>query len=288
MIKSFDLNNNMPFRFPINDVVIKITTEKTTVTLPLYTDNYSQINQQEFSLNVEGVAYYYASNGTYIEVTPYKNYNLHSLELYLNGSIYGAILHQRLILPFHGSCFHYNDCGIMVCGESGAGKSSTTAAFSFKGADFLTDDVTPIVFTNNKPQIWAISDRIKLWDDSLVQLKKNKNGLYKIGPETPKYYFPMQSDKGNLHTLHQIFLLEIHEQKNVLFQAVVGINKYVALRKEIYRKEYMLGMAASEGYYFKQITAISNQVKITKVYRPKNIQIEDFCSILKEFIQKNN
>lgn len=242
MTTSFDLTHNMPFRFPINDVVIKITTEKTMVTLPLYADKYSQINQQEFSLNVEGVAHYYASNGTYIEVTPCKNYNVHTLELYLNGSIYGAILHQRLILPFHGSCFHYNGFGIMICGESGAGKSSTTAAFSFKGANFLTDDVTPIIFTNNTPQIWAISDRIKLWDDSLIQLKKNKEGLNKIDPETSKYYFPMQSDKGNLHTLHQIFLLEKMEQEDVSFQAVVGIDKYIALRNEIYRKEYMLGM----------------------------------------------
>ena len=274
----------MKFRFPIDDVSIKLTKEKTMVAMPLYADKYSQINQQEFSLNVDGVAFYYASHGKYIEITPYEDCNIHTLELYLNGSVYGAILHQRLILPFHGSCFRYRDMGIMVCGESGVGKSSVTAAFCFKGADFLTDDVTPVLWRNDKPQIWAMSDRIKLWENSLLQLEQKSEGLHQIDSQTAKYYFPMQSDKNGSHPLHQIFLLELHDKEVVEWQELTGISKYTTLRNEIYRKEYMLGMPSCESHYFKQITAIGNQVKVTKIQRPKNIKIEAFCNRLEEFI----
>jgi len=256
--------------------------------LPLFSDNWNQINQQEFAMDVEGVAWYYACNGNYIEVCPYDGYNHHTLELYLNGSVYGAILHQRMILPLHGSCFNFNGSGIMVCGESGAGKSSTTASFSLNGAAFLTDDITPVLFADGKPQIWAMSDRIKLWGDSLKQLKQDKDGLHQIEPETEKFYFPMNADNGNTHPLHQIFLLEIHDQPEVKFQEITGVEKFTELSKEIYRWEYLEGMPDCETVYFKQLSDISKDTIVTKVLRPAGIGIDEFCTKLEAYIFSTN
>jgi len=279
----------MNFRFPLKDVTIKVTANKKAVTLPLVSDEWNQISQHEFAMDVEGVAWYYASNGNYVEVCPYEGYDLNALELYLNGSVYGAILHQRMILPMHGSCFNYNGKGIMICGESGAGKSSTTASFSLNGAEFLTDDVTPVLFEEGKPQIWALSDRIKLWSDSLEQLKQTQEGLHQIDPGTEKFYFPMEADKGNTHPLHQIFLLEIHDQPEVKFEEIIGIEKFTALRNEIYRWEYLEGMPECEACYFNQLTSIGKEVRITKVFRPTGIGIDQFCSQIEEyFISPNN
>jgi len=42
----------------------------------------------------------------------------------------------------------------MICGDAGAGKSSLTASFCLEGAEFLTDDVTPLLFRDGKPFIW--------------------------------------------------------------------------------------------------------------------------------------
>ena len=275
------------FRFPLKDVSILVTQQKTQVGFPLYADDWNQINQNEFALEVEGVAWFYAKKGNYIEICPYENYNQHTLELYLNGSIYGAILHQRMILPLHGSSFSYNGNGIMVCGESGVGKSSITASFSLNEAVFLTDDITPVLFNNNRPLIWAMSDRIKLWADSLEQLKQEKKGLHQIDAETEKFFFPISPDKGETHTLHQVFLLAIHDQLEVKFQEITGIEKFTALRNEIYRWEYLLGMPECEPAYFNQITCISKEISVIKVLRPKNIEIEQFYFCLQEFILQN-
>ena len=272
------------FRFPLKDVTIIVTQQRQIITYPLYSDEWQQINQHQFSLDVEGVAFYYACNGNYIEVCPYENYNQNELELYLNGSVYGAILHQRLVLPLHGSCFKYKDMGIMLCGDSGAGKSSVTASFSLNGAAFLTDDVSPLLFRTGKPQIWAMSDRIKLWSDSLEQLTQVKNGLHQIDPETEKFYFPMNSDKGKIVPLHQIFLLGIHDEPEVKFREVTGIEKFTALRNEIYRWEYLEGMPKCEKEYFEQITCISKEVRVAKVLRPKEIGIKQFCGYLEKYI----
>lgn len=276
----------MKFRFPLKDVTITVTEQKTQVSFPLYADNWNQVNQNEFALEVEGVAWFYAKNGNYIEICPYEKYNQHTLELYLNGSIYGAILHQRMILPLHGSSFNYNGNGIMICGESGVGKSSITASFSLNGAAFLTDDITPVLFTDNKPLIWAMSDRIKLWADSLQQLKQEKNGLHQINAETEKFFFPMIHDKGETHSLHQVFVLAIHDHLEVKFQEIRGIEKFTALRNEIYRSQYLLAMPECEPAYFNQITCISREISVIKVLRPKDITIEQFYFCLQKFILK--
>ena len=277
----------MKFRFPLKDVTILITEQKTQVNSPLYSDEWNQINQNDFALDAEGVAWFYAKNGNYIEIFPYENYNQHTLELYLNGSVYGAILHQRLILPLHGSSFNYLGNGIMVCGDSGVGKSSITAAFSLNGAAFLTDDITPVLFTDNNPQIWAISDRIKLWADSLKQLKLEKTGLHQIDAETEKFFFPINRSKGIIFPIHQIFLLGIHDQPGIKFQKITGIEKFTAIRNEIYRSEYLLGMPECEPSYFNQITCISKEISVIKVLRPTNITIEQFYFCLQEFILQN-
>lgn len=274
----------MTFRFPLNDITIKVTDQKTIVAFPLYTDEWSQINQQEFSLDVEGVAWFYASNGNYLEVYPYQGYNRHTLELYLNGSVYGAILHQRMKLPLHGSSFNYKGKGIMICGESGAGKSSLTAAFCLSGSHFLTDDVTPMEFNNGKPFILTLSDRIKLWDDSLDQLKLQKEGLEKIDPETEKFYFPMDAGKTERFPLGLLYVLEIYEGDNVEFQEIKGAEKATTIRNEIYRLEYLQGMPENESAFFQQLVDTCNNVSIFRIKRPAAIPVHQVMTLLKNHI----
>ncbi len=274
----------MIYRFPLSDVIIEITEEKHFVNTPEYSDEWMQISQTEFSLTIDDIAHYYVRAGKLIQITPSPKASKPSIELYLNGSVYGAVLHQRMILPIHGSCFNFNGTGIMVCGESGAGKSTVTASFCMNGSDFLTDDVSPIVFNNGKPQIWAMSDRIKLWGDSLEQLKQEKDGLHQIDHETEKFYYPMDSDKGTVFPLNQIFLLAKHTLPEVKFEELAGVEKFTSLRNEIYRWEFLQGMPQTEASYFSALALISQSVKVCKVFRPEVIHIDEFRLELETFL----
>jgi hypothetical protein len=264
----------MQLRFPIKDIEIQLKGVKKTITHPNYCVPSVCLNQHEFLLDLEGIGCFYACNGNHVELMPYPKAIQNILELYLNGSVYGAILHQRKNLPLHGSCFSFQEVGIMICGESGVGKSSLTASFCLNGADFLTDDITPIFVKEGKPYVWAISDRIKLWSDSLQQLNQKEEELVRIMPEREKFYFPMESDKGEEVALDHVFVLQIHDKPTVKIQELKGVEKFTALRNEIYRKEFLQGMPESEAVYLTQLIAISQTVKITKVYRPADISIE--------------
>jgi GTPase SAR1 family protein len=271
-------------RFPISDVKIEISKHKKEVVDPLFDDGFFRLNQNEFSMNVEDVGWFYASSGNYVSMVLNPKATISMIELYLNGSTYGAILHQRKIMPMHGSCFVYDNKGIMLCGESGAGKSSLTAAFCYNGSTFLTDDVTPLVFFEGLPFITPSSDRIKLWEDSLKQLSLEKDGLKQINEDYQKFYLPFDSTISEPYPLDMVFIIEKQDNDEVKFQELRGIERFTALRNEIYRWEYLEGMKESEASYLNYIVNISNNVKVVKVLRPEKIKIETLRSILSDKI----
>src|SRR5690606_36993032 len=126
----------------------------------------------------------------------------------------------------------------------GAGKSSLTAGFCYSGAEFLTDDVTPIKMESQKPVIIPLSDRIKLWNDSLIQMDQKPCELVAIHPGHDKYYLPIKNVLHNKFPLHFIFLIEVSEYENIEFIPLTGVQKFTALRNEIYRWEYLSAMPA--------------------------------------------
>ena len=57
---------------------------------------------------------------------------------------------QRGDILFHGSCVYRNNKSFLICGESGAGKSTLTSELINRGAQYLTDDITPVTFEDNQ------------------------------------------------------------------------------------------------------------------------------------------
>ncbi|MDX1640792.1 MAG: hypothetical protein R3220_03785 [Balneolaceae bacterium] len=264
-----------PVPFPLDDVEIIRTDEISQVKKPFFFNDWMSISASEFTMTVENVGSFYAGNGKRIEYKPDEKADSSAIELYMNGSVYGAILHQRRILPLHGSSFIFDETGVMFCGESGAGKSSLTASFCLNGSSFLTDDVTPVLFEDGKPHIWPKSGKVKLWDDSLQQLKREKSELTKIRPEDEKYYFPIDLKQVEAYPLNRILILEITDTDEVSFEQVEKVEAFTYLHQEIYRREYLGAMPETEAAYLEQISLICNETDIFRVSRPAAITISN-------------
>lgn len=278
----------MKLRFPLDDVNIEISSFKKEVSNPLFTDEFYTLNQNEFSMDIPNVGWFFASGGNYVSLHPYPDANKNSIELYLNGSVYGAILHQRKILPLHGSSFIWNGKGILICGETGVGKSSLTASFCLNGAEFHTDDVTPVIIEDDIPKMLGLSDRIKLWDDSLAQMEISKEGLQKIDMETEKYFYSLSKGSLEKKKLDKIIILQTGEISEFIIQKLNGANKFQELRNQIYRREYLNGMKESEKAYFNNIVCLSNKVDIFKIKRPEKVEISLLSKFIEDFIDKGN
>lgn len=280
-------NSAGPISFPLDDVEIIQTDDIRRIDNPVYSNEWMSITPREFAMTVSNVGSFYAGDGKRIEYAPEQKVDPSAIELFLNGSVYGAILHQRQILPLHGSSFIYKNSGIMFCGESGAGKSSLTASFCLNGADFLTDDVTPILFEENQPHIWPKSGKVKLWNDSLQHFNREKSEFTKIRPGDEKYYYPIKSKQEDPFSLDQILILEITDSEKITFKTVEKVEAFSYLHRQIYRREFLWAMPETETSYLEQISMICKNVDVSRVSRPAAVAISDMRKEVSHFLSVN-
>lgn len=250
----------------------------------IFSRPHFKIKEEDFFLDIKNVARYRVQNGTTIQYFPYEEADENSINLFLEGSVLGALLHQRGILPFHGSSFHYKGKGIMICGHSGAGKSSLTTAFCQKGGVFINDDISPVTVSDQEITILPVKTRIKLWKDALKKLEIGQNGLSRIRPEMDKFYFPVEEKINTGHKLDRIFVLTSHQKEEYSAKELDGIAKYNVLRHQVYRRVYLKGMPETEKKYFKQLFALAKKVSVVSIARPVICDIHDTMRFIEKEI----
>jgi hypothetical protein len=69
-----------------------------------------------------------------------------NVRLYLLGSAFGALLHQRGLLPLHANAIEVDGRAVAFMGEAGAGKSTLAAWFHDRGFRVIADDVCVVQF----------------------------------------------------------------------------------------------------------------------------------------------
>lgn len=264
----------MNLNFPIDSVQISLTEKRNDCVVdPLYSTPILQISESELKLTIENVATYYIQNGQKIRIRPSPNADQSSIQLFLNGSAFGALLHQRGIIPFHGCSFELNQKGMIICGYSGAGKSSVTAAFCQQGARFINDDITPVTNDESGNWIMPIRTRIKLWEDSLTALSIEVENFEKIRPSLPKFYVPVENNCQDKLKLNTLIVLGIHDNDRYEVLKPGGVEKFSILRNQIYRKIYLKGMPKAERNLFSQLLKLSQSVEILHILRPQTSSI---------------
>ena len=79
------------------------------------------------------------------------------------------LLDQLYITPIHAACVRLGDSGVLLCGDSGAGKSSLAYACARKGWMFLSDDSTCLIRNRARPVVVGNPYQVR-FRDSAVEL----------------------------------------------------------------------------------------------------------------------
>lgn len=280
------MKTTQPFDFPLKTVTVELSgDEEEHLVSPILTRSHLEVNENDFLLKVKNVAHYRALNGEKIFIRPLNGVDRDSVQLFLEGSVLGAILHQKGLLPFHGSSFEYKGKGVMICGNSGVGKSSVTEAFCLNGARFVSDDITSVSISGNEAKMLPVKTRIKLWDDALKTFKIENKGLEKIRPGFHKFYLPSREEVYGETQLSHMIVLKVHNEEKFETHELSGIQKYNVLRRQIYRKIYLKGMPEKEKIYFKRLLQVAACIRITVVVRPQICNIYDAMDHVRKEIE---
>jgi hypothetical protein len=227
-----------------------------------------QASPGTFLLNIKDVARYLVTNGSEIIIETYPNAQEDDVRLFLLGSCFGALLHQRGYLPFHGSVINIRGKAIIFSGVSGSGKSTLAGAFQKKGYPILSDDVANISMDeSHNPFVHPSYPQIKLWKDSLLKLGEEPELHLKLRKKLDKYGVHIHESYFNESLpLAGIYILIAQNTGKDEIDTVIGIEKFNALRKNTYRYTYLAGLDLNE-QHFKTCTRIAPAIRVKRITR---------------------
>lgn len=265
----------MPQSFPLNDVGIRRVDKLPEVSSPLYTSGEYCVSESEVLITITGVGCFYVRGGDTVEYVTEEGADPEWVKLVLESQVLVALMHQRQMINFHASSFMRNDKGIMILGETGAGKSSLTASYVMDGAGFLSDDLTAVVFRGSMPYIRPLFREIKLTGDSIQQLSPDSRRLRLAEAGTGKHYLTAEPASFDDQPLHTIIRIEVAQTGTLETHHPPPAEAFAMLRSEVCMWEMLRGMPSSEAVYMKQLLQIVKETKVITIIRPADMLIED-------------
>ena len=129
------------------------------------------ISEASFSFNAKEGLVFKVSEGRHISIYRDKHISDKDVAIYLLGSAWGVLCHQRGLFPFHCSSVRFGSHAYAFAAPSGGGKSSLAAGLSSQGLAHFSDDVA-VLSLNEDQNIIAHSmpKGIKLWQDTTEAL----------------------------------------------------------------------------------------------------------------------
>lgn len=145
-----------------------------------------------------------------ITLAPSNGADEAEIRVFLLGSVFGFLCHQRGLFPLHASCVAIGDKAVALCGPTGAGKSTTATHLAMRGHRLVADDVCVIdVTTAGSPRVLPAFPRLKLTQEALSALKISSEGVERdrLGAVDKFHYTPTESFVAAPVPLGGIFLL---------------------------------------------------------------------------------
>lgn len=236
--------------------------------LPQAQGKHYQIGAEQFLLNIPNVARYLVNGGREIIVEPCPQAELEVVRLFLLGSAFGALLHQRGFWPLHGSAIGTSGGAVIFVGESGNGKSTLAGAFYQRGYQVLSDDVCAISFDREVALMWPAYPRIHLWADALEKFGGELGDYDARGKTLDKYEYPLRSFDTDAVQVRSIYALYVSQQAEIRLTPLKGFDKIKELTSNTYRLQFLTGMHL-EQQHFQHAQTLARQARVVRVTRPQ-------------------
>ncbi|MCP5052924.1 MAG: hypothetical protein GY940_37495 [bacterium] len=263
------------------DVLIQQGTVPLVMENPRKTGVRFQAKENQFLLIVDDVARYHVSNGNRIHIDTHDSPGVRDSEvrLFLLGSAFGALFHQRGMLPLHAGAVKAGDRCVLFCGNSGSGKSTTAKALMERGYPLLTDDICVISMEHPQypgvPVAFPGYPQLKLWEDALEKMGNDFSGYHRVRRLIDKYAVPTPGSFIHYpQPIKQIYFLSPWEKEQIEISPVTGMKKFNALKRHTYRFQLLEGLGKG-GHHFQSTAMVGRHVSTSRVRRPKDLFLLD-------------
>ena len=243
-------------------------------------------------IDVPGVARYQILDGSEIVIERDSQAADETVRLFLLGSAFGAILHQRGMLPIHGSAVAHPYGAAIISAPRGYGKSTLAAALALRGFPLMADDMCAISTTEDDVWLYPAYPRVNLLQDAvtLLNLQSPVSGekAKLSGRIPPKYSIAQLPFFPTAQRLTAIYTLSIGATSDIHLRLLHGYSCISELTGNTYRVQYARYLG-TERTHLKQVTQLAKQVRVVQVIRPDDIGcLEEVVAAIAKDIQTQN
>ena len=241
----------------------------------------------------EDVARYRIAAGRTIVVERLPNSPARNVRLFLLGSAFGALLHQRGLLPLHANAVEIGGKAVAFMGESGAGKSTLAAWFHDNGYPVLADDVCVIGFDQKgAPRAYPGLPRLRLWLDALESSGRSVQGLSRSFEDSSsrvdKYDVPIAAGSSAPSDLPLRALYVLEQGDEFLIEQLTGVAAADAIIANTYRGAF-LAAAGTQRQHWESAVELARTIPVYRLRRSKRFdRIDEECSGLLHHMAAGN
>lgn len=131
-----------------------------------------EANRNQVLIKTDTIAKILVSEGSEILVEPRDGAGEADVRLLLLGWGFGALLHQRDILPLHASAVAVEDGCVAFCAPSGTGKSTTAAHLVQRGYRLMDDNIVALRMEADTPMAAPGYPELKLVGHALREWER--------------------------------------------------------------------------------------------------------------------
>lgn len=228
-----------------------------------------QIAGKQFLLRIPDVARFLLDDGREIGFEPESDAAAADIPIFILGTVFGILLHQREQIVLHASAVRVNGKAVLFCGPSGAGKSTLAAALARRGYPLVTDDVCAIaVSESGTPMVHPDGRQLKLWANSIDQLDLAERRGERVRHRLEKFFVEPPEAFSEALPLGAVYALREArppyapgiESPNVVDAALI-------LRRSAYRPMIVTQMD-QRAHYFHAATGIADTAGVFHLTRP--------------------
>ena len=246
------------------------------------------VSNSSFSFLAKEGLIFEMCNGEKISIFKDKHIADVDIAIYLLGSAWGVLCHQRGLFPLHCSSVSIENNAYAFIAESGGGKSTLAAGLSSQGFSHFCDDVAIIDLDVDQNVIaHPMPKGIKLWREATEALGLNPRALITSDSRIEKYYVdtPISSKQARLN-LKCIYVLSFSpgtEEPDI--KELSSRNALMSLYRNVYRVEW-LNFIGNSKQVLSKAKDVADRVPIYHFTRPKDFKrFRESSSLLTDHMQ---
>ena len=229
----------------------------------LFDDGHFSMTKQAFRFETPGGVKFSYRLGESVTVEPVSEVLESERDLYLWGTVFGAVAWFQRLLPLHASAVACGDQALAFTAPSGGGKSTLAAALAARGFGYICDDTLPVFLGEAKAIALPDGKPMKLFDKSIDLLAVTKSAPIASVPGK-SYVEPGNCAPQPVPVKHLFFL---EEGRDISIEPIAGSKKFNLLLDAMYRG--FVHVARNDSDWHREILLeTANLVQFWRLRRP--------------------